>query len=70
MIATTIVAPGVYDCAYFEMPIRRAVPWEGYAHIDLMPVTQADHRYTIKDITYDPRKSPSREAPAPLRWSA
>ena len=36
--------------------VRHGVPLsEGYAHVDLVPVTQTVHPYTIEDIMHDPR---------------
>ena len=51
---TAVVATEVYDYVYFEVPIKNAVPSEGYAHVDLVPVAQTVHPYTIEDITHDP----------------
>lgn len=50
-----LVTPMVYNYVYFEVPIRNAVLSEGYAHVDLVPVTQTVHPYPIEGITHDPR---------------
>ena len=52
-----IVSTEMHDYAYFEVPIRNAVPSEGYAHVDLVPVTQPVHPYTIEAITHDPKNN-------------
>lgn len=55
IVIVVIVALEVYDYVYFEIPIKNVVLSEGYAHVDLVPVTQPVHPYTIEDITHDPR---------------
>ena len=49
-----VMALELYHYAYFEMPIKNAVPSEGYAHMDYIPITQTNHPYPIDDITYNP----------------
>ena len=53
-IPAAVLVPALYNYVYFEAPIRDAVPSEGYAHMDNVPVTQTKHPYPIDDIMYDP----------------
>ena len=53
-ILAAVSASALYNYVYFEVPIRNAIPSEGYAHMDNVPVTQTNHPYPIDDITYNP----------------
>ena len=53
-ILAAVSAPVLYNYAYFEVPIRNAVPSEGYAHMDHVPITQTNHPYPIDGIMYNP----------------
>ena len=52
-ILVAVSAPVLYNYVYFEAPIKNAIPTEGYAHMDDVPVTQEIHPYPIDGITHN-----------------
>lgn len=40
---------------YTEVPIRNAIPAEGYAHVDYVPVIQLIHPFPIDSIVHNPK---------------
>lgn len=52
-ILAAVSVPALYNYVHFEAPIRNAIPSEGYAHMDDVPVTQTNHPYPIDDIMHN-----------------